>query len=770
MGTQNLFMPKSHFDFVDKGFLSEFLYKTMFRFVNSIWVFICNFLFHLFGFIVKYTFRYQVNDCSQKNDLNYCVVHSQQDDQIASNSSTDSVSDGFGEKENCEFSFQFQFPNSEDSNKSIGETENSVFMETASSLSTSKYQFISGKDFSGFMETINFTVQELFVGPNDRNQDAVISADKDFREFNFEQNKQQLQVGSNDASIGNNQSINSGFYAIEDFQELKLEAVTVDQEKAEDSVESLCKEEILEKHEQNCSTDQHEFHENKELSGLENDSSGKLIFSVLPFDSKPETNSSSNGFSISNNKIDSDEFSTDNHVIEEIQSLEKISIGDIEPNLQYSDDLHEENLSGKDLGKVENKHEHGEEMEVIDSVEKSEEPIPSSGRKMWDSDDEDGLGWEHRDLIEQMKLEVRNARTGGLPTILEESETPKMMEDLKPLKIDEKLEHKDRMEEIQKVHKSYAEKMRKLDILNYQTIHAISFLQLKDPVQLTTGQRSVSAIKSLPFPSFWPCKLRRIYADPILKSISELNRELELVYVGQVCLSWEILHWQYGKAKELLEHDSQGLRPYNQVAGEFQQFQVLVQRFVENEQFQGPRVQNYVKNQCIIRALLQVPSIKDDCLKDKKESRVEGKDVISMEMLTEIIEESMRIFWEFLRADKDEANAILKGFQGTHVHLQNPSDSELLMDIKTSLQKKEKRLKDILRSGNCIVKKFQKHQEGRLDHAMFLAQVELRLVSRVLNMSRLTTDQLVWCQKKLNKINFISRKIHVEPTFLLFPS
>uniref|UniRef100_A0A5B6Z1A4 Ribosomal protein L34Ae n=2 Tax=Davidia involucrata TaxID=16924 RepID=A0A5B6Z1A4_DAVIN len=408
-------------------------------------------------------------------------------------------------------------------------------------------------------------------------------------------------------------------------------------------------------------------------------------------------------------------------------------------------------------------------MEVIDSVEKSEEPIPSSGRKMWDSDDEDGLGWEHRDLIEQMKLEVRNARTGGLPTILEESETPKMMEDLKPLKIDEKFEHKDRVEEIQKVYKSYAEKMRKLDVLNYQTMHAISFLQLKDPIQLTTGQRSVSAIKSLLFPSFWPCKLRRIYADPTLKSISELHRDLELVYVGQVCLSWEILHWQYGKAKELLENDSQGYRPYNQVASEFEQFQVLVQRSVENEQFQGPRVQDYVKNRCILGALLQVPAIRDDCLKDKKENRVEGNDVVSIAMLTEIIEESMRTFWEFLRADKDEASVILKGLQGSHVHLQAPFDSELLMNIKASLQKKERRIKDILRSGNCIVKKFQKHQEGRLDHSMLLARVELRLVSRVLNMSRLTTDQLVWCQKKLNKINFVGRKIHVEPSFLLFP-
>lgn len=94
------------------------------------------------------------------------------------------------------------------------------------------------------------------------------------------------------------------------------------------------------------------------------------------------------------------------------------------------------------------------------------------------------------------------------------------------------------------------------------------------------------------------------------KFIGELRRDLELVYVGQVCLSWEILRWQYAKAQELQEYDSQGFRWYNQVAGEFQLFQVLVQRFVENEAFQGPRVQNYVNNRCVLRYLLQVPAIR----------------------------------------------------------------------------------------------------------------------------------------------------------------
>lgn len=150
-----------------------------------------------------------------------------------------------------------------------------------------------------------------------------------------------------------------------------------------------------------------------------------------------------------------------------------------------------------------------------------------------------------------------------------------------------------------------------LKALLYVFVIAEGFLQLKDPIQLGLSEKSsVSALKSLLLPNSWPCKLRKIYADPTLKSINELQRDLEVVYVGQVCLSWEILHWQHRKAKELSEYDSQGYRSYNHVAGEFQQFQVLVQRFTEDEKFKGPRIKNYCKNRGLVRSFLQVPTVK----------------------------------------------------------------------------------------------------------------------------------------------------------------
>lgn len=98
----------------------------------------------------------------------------------------------------------------------------------------------------------------------------------------------------------------------------------------------------------------------------------------------------------------------------------------------------------------------------------------SSGEDSGDANKLEYL-WEHQELIEQLQMELRKVKATGLPTILEESESPKMVDDLKPWKIEEteKLQHEDRMGELHKLYKSYLEMMRKLDILNYQKMYAM---------------------------------------------------------------------------------------------------------------------------------------------------------------------------------------------------------------------------------------------------------------------------------------------------------
>ncbi|KAJ0975293.1 hypothetical protein J5N97_017258 [Dioscorea zingiberensis] len=421
-----------------------------------------------------------------------------------------------------------------------------------------------------------------------------------------------------------------------------------------------------------------------------------------------------------------------------------------------------------DLNVVAHKADDHEMKKLEQSAEKSEE----SHSKDLDDEDFDELEslWEHQDLIEQLRTELRKARATGLPTIFEESESPKTIEVPKPKKIDKEFLREDPIDELHKFYKSYRERMRKFDILNYQKMYAIGFLQLKDPLDSLASQKPlIPTMTSLLFQNLWPFRHQKCCNDLTKKFIKELQSDLETVYVGQTCLSWEFLRWQYEKARELPESDPYWSHQYNQVAGEFQQFQVLIHRFLENESFQGPRLSNYVKNRCVLRNLLQVPVIKEDCTKGKIEEQKRGTHAITCELLEDIMEESIRVLWEFIKAEKDETPVILKVLMGSQVELQDPSDSEIMVDAQAILQKKEKKLKDILRTGNCIVKKFRKPREDRSNQELFFSQVDMKLVSRVLKMSRLTTDQLLWCHKKLSKITFYERKVHREPSFLLFP-
>lgn len=79
----------------------------------------------------------------------------------------------------------------------------------------------------------------------------------------------------------------------------------------------------------------------------------------------------------------------------------------------------------------------------------------------------------------------------------------------------------------------------------------------------------------------------------------------------------------------------------------------------------------------------------DYCLKHRRVTR-EDEDhdyAISSSMIVEMIEESRRLFWQFLRADKDAGNMIQNGPQKNHVTLQNDGDLAFLMHIRADLQK-----------------------------------------------------------------------------------
>ncbi|CAK8536751.1 unnamed protein product [Lathyrus sativus] len=624
-------------------------------------------------------------------------------------------------------------------------TEDSVFLESETiTTSTSKYEHFSEKDMSGFVEepmTFRFSFREFFTSPNISSisnnvhkEFPNIDSEKDFVTKKEEQKEDHIDSTDNPLPF-EGEAFGGIDSSDEDYFIFNENSVTSDSESESSSSSGL----IWSNGNINKIDDSFSYHFLGSENGIEKFES-EILKLMIKEERKVGVDEIPSSFE---DKVSNFEVFSENEYIE------------MDPNMKGLKSFIEHSFEVKD---------------EKEGVKKSEEELNESES----DEDEDDFEWEHEDIVEQLKLELKNSRQGGLATIIEEDEdeqeqevkeSPKVVQQLKPMKIEVKLlEHKDQMNEIQKVYNNYAEKMKKLDILNYQTMHALGLLQLKDPLKLISIPKSTIS-NAIISQNLWPRKSTKITSDPFLKLVHQLHRDLELVYVGQVCLSWEILCWQHMKAIELQQYDSQGPHShrYNHVAGEFQLFQVLMQRFIENEPFQsGPRVQNYVKNRCVIRNLLHVPDIKDD-------SKGSEEDPIASGKLEDIIKESMRVFWEFVRADKDNGNVnVISKHIGND--LKDPSISNLLMDIRTQLQKKDKKLKDIIRTGNCLVKKFQKHHEDQLNHEQLVAQVGLKLISRVINMSQLRKEQVLWCSEKLNRIKFLSRKIvHVEPSFLLFP-
>lgn len=92
-------------------------------------------------------------------------------------------------------------------------------------------------------------------------------------------------------------------------------------------------------------------------------------------------------------------------------------------------------------------------------------------------------------------------------------------------------------------------------------------------------------------------------------------QEVETAYVAQVCLTWEALHCLYKQVREkIMSTEFQPHPCYGRAAEHFQQFQVLLQRFIENEPFEpGNRPEIYARARVSMPKLLQVPSLQGGC-------------------------------------------------------------------------------------------------------------------------------------------------------------
>ncbi|CAK9186085.1 unnamed protein product [Ilex paraguariensis] len=303
-------------------------------------------------------------------------------------------------------------------------------------------------------------------------------------------------------------------------------------------------------------------------------------------------------------------------------------------------------------------------------------------------------------------------------------------------------------EEMDDFYNKYTERMKWFDVLNHDRtcgISAILSKQLTSPSSFGSIEAVHLSIPHIPW--------KKMAKKRLLKS---LESDFEMVYVAQSCLSWEALHHQYTKVEALASSRSTNGVFYNNVAGRFQKFQILLERFMEDERSEGKRYWNYVQRRFSVKSLLQVPEV-SGYMEEEKEG-MNGEAMRVTEVLN-AIENCVKAFWLYIKTDKRKPWWKIKSFLWTYPPVEDPSDLKLLADLTKTLQQKELRLKDLRGKKRCWVKRLTNPLGESQKKEILYAMIDMKLISMVLKMSLISTSQLKWCQEKLKNIEFKEGKV-----------
>ncbi|PON94504.1 Ribosomal protein [Trema orientale] len=301
------------------------------------------------------------------------------------------------------------------------------------------------------------------------------------------------------------------------------------------------------------------------------------------------------------------------------------------------------------------------------------------------------------------------------------------------------------------VFQKYDEEMMFLDRISAQKLHETESLRSIKVSPRSVSDRIVHKFSTL---SKTPNDIRR---NPY--------HELEAAYVAQICLTWEALNWNYKKFQEkrASRRDSDPGCP-GQIAQQFQQFQVLLQRYVENEPYEhGRRPEIYARMRLLAPKLLQVPEYRDS-LDDQRDDQGLGSRISSPAFLI-IMEDCIHTFMNFLKADKENPCQIITAlFKRKR---RGSVDPTLLHLIKKVNQKKKTKLKDLRRARKCLRKRRLKVDEGM---EIVMGLIDLKVVCRVLRMKELSEEQMHWCEEKMSKVRILDGKLQRDSSPLFFPA
>ncbi|KAJ9559600.1 hypothetical protein OSB04_004760 [Centaurea solstitialis] len=222
--------------------------------------------------------------------------------------------------------------------------------------------------------------------------------------------------------------------------------------------------------------------------------------------------------------------------------------------------------------------------------------------------------------------------------------------------------------------------------------------------------------------------------------------DLETAYVSQLCLTWEALHCQYS---QLITCQSETSKCYNQSAQQFQQFQVLLQRFIENEPFERG-----LRPEFMLTPELRFPN---SC---RRGIRYAGAGSRSYENNRELDS----YFPTFRKMDKKKSNGVRNLFGGQN-QMATP-----LQQVQSLLDKRKVKLKEL----------WKKRKGGKKNHQwpatqeeveLLLGLIDVKVISRVLRMVKISKEHLFWSEEKMKKLDISTTtgKLQRDPSPILFP-
>ncbi|KAM7280427.1 hypothetical protein ACFE04_007561 [Oxalis oulophora] len=253
-----------------------------------------------------------------------------------------------------------------------------------------------------------------------------------------------------------------------------------------------------------------------------------------------------------------------------------------------------------------------------------------------------------------------------------------------------------------------------------------------------------------------------------LRRYQNSYHELEGAYVAQICWTWEALNWNYKNFerkraavdKNKFDHGCPA-----QMAQHFQQFQVLLQRYVENEPYeQGRRPEIYARMRLLAPQLLLVPEYRDYEDDQKDDDDGFGSRISSASFLM-IMEDCIRTFMNFLKADKEKPYQILKSYL-CGKKKRGSVDPSLLNVLSKVNKKKKTKVEELRRPRNCLRKRRLNVEE---EMEILMSLIDLKVVSRVLRIAEMNEEQLHWCEEKMSKVRVTDGKLHRDSTPTFFP-